>query len=107
MDLYHGEGAGTAAEARFDQVHRDHELPDDVPEHQIPQDVVRDGAVYLPKLMSALGLADSNSQARRLIEQGGVKLDGEAVTDAEKELPVAQLRGRVLQVGRRGFARLG
>ena len=107
VDLYHGDGAGEAAEERFDQVHRDRELPDDVPEHQIPQDVVRDGAVYLPKLMATLGLAVSNSQARRLIEQGGVKLDGEAVTDAEEELPVAQLRGRVLQVGRRGFARLG
>jgi hypothetical protein len=42
-----------------------------------------------------------------LIEQGGVKLDGETVTDVENELPLAQLRGRVLQVGRRGFARLG
>jgi tyrosyl-tRNA synthetase len=107
VDLYRGDGAGEVAEARFDQVHRDRELPDDVPEHPIPQDVVRDGAVYLPKLLSALGLADSNSQARRLIEQGGVKLDGETVTDVEEELPVARLRGRVLQVGRRGFARLG
>jgi len=106
VDLYHGDGAGEAAEARFDQVHRDHELPDDVPEHEIPEDIVRDGTVYLPKLLFALGLADSNSHARRLIEQGGVKLDGETVTDVEKELPVAQLRGRVLQVGRRGFARL-
>jgi len=107
VDLYHGDGAGEAAEARFDQVHRDHELPDDVPEHEIPEDIVRDGTVYLPKLLFALGLADSNSQARRLIEQGGVKLDGETVTDVENELPLAQLRGRVLQVGRRGFARLG
>ena len=106
VDLYHGDGAGEAAMVRFDRVHRDHEVPDDVPEREIPPDAVRDGAVYLPKLMVALGLADSNSRARKLIEQGGVKLDGRAITELELELPVAQLRGRVLQVGRRGFARL-
>ena len=106
VDLYHGDGAGEAAMVRFDRVHRDHEVPDDVPEREIPPDAVRDGAVYLPKLMVALGLADSNSRARKLIEQGGVKLDGRAITELELELPVAQLRARVLQVGRRGFARL-
>jgi tyrosyl-tRNA synthetase len=106
VDLYHGDGAGEAAMVRFDRVHRDHEVPDDVPERQIPPDVVRDGAVYVPKLLVALGLAASNSRARKLIEQGGVKLDGRAITELELELPVAQLRGRVLQVGRRGFARL-
>jgi tyrosyl-tRNA synthetase len=106
VDLYHGDGAGEAAMVRFDRVHRDHEVPDDVPEREIPPDVVRDGAVYVPKLLVALGLAASNSRARKLIEQGGVKLDGRAITELELELPVAQLRGRVLQVGRRGFARL-
>jgi tyrosyl-tRNA synthetase len=106
VDLYHGDGAGEAAMVRFDRVHRDHEVPDDVPEREIPPDVVRDGAVYVPKLLVALGLAASNSRARKLIEQGGVKLDGRAITELELELPVAQLRDRVLQVGRRGFARL-
>jgi tyrosyl-tRNA synthetase len=106
VDLYHGDGAGEVAMVRFDRVHRDHEVPDDVPEREVPPDAVRDGAVYLPKLMVALGLADSNSRARKLIEQGGVKLDGRAITELELELPVAQLRGRVLQVGRRGFVRL-
>jgi tyrosyl-tRNA synthetase len=106
VDLYHGDGAGEVAMVRFDRVHRDHEVPDDVPEREIPPYVVRDGAVYLPKLMVALGLADSNSRARKLIEQGGVKLDGRAITELELELPVARLRGRVLQVGRRGFVRL-
>jgi hypothetical protein len=69
VDLYHGDGAGEAAMVRFDRVHRDHEVPDDVPEREIPPEAVRDGAVYLPKLMVALGLADSNSRARKLIER--------------------------------------
>ena len=63
--------------------------------------------MYLPRLMNELGLADSNSQARSLIEQGGVRLDGKPVPGDALELSVAELRGHVLQVGRRQFARLG
>jgi tyrosyl-tRNA synthetase len=106
VDLYHGDGAGAAAEARFDRVHRERELPEEIPEVAIPPDVIVGGSVYLPALLALLGLADSNSHARRLIEQGGVRLGGEPVSGDALELPVAELRGRVLQVGRRGFARL-
>jgi tyrosyl-tRNA synthetase len=106
VDLYQGDGAGAAAEARFDRVHREHELPEEIPEVAIPPDVIVGGRVYLPALLALLGLADSNSHARRLIEQGGVRLAGEPVSSDALELPVAELRGRVLQVGRRGFVRL-
>jgi tyrosyl-tRNA synthetase len=106
VDLYQGDGAGAAAEARFDRVHREREFPEEIPEVAIPSDVIVRGSVYLPKLLAVLGLADSNSHARRLIEQGGVRLDGKPVPGDTLELPVAELRGRVLQVGRRGFARL-
>jgi tyrosyl-tRNA synthetase len=106
VDLYQGDGAGAAAEARFDRVHRERELPEEIPEVAIPPDVIVGGSVYLPALLALLGLADSNSHARRLIEQGGVRLEGEPVSGDALELPVAELRGRVLQVGRRGFARL-
>jgi tyrosyl-tRNA synthetase len=106
VDLYQGDGAGAAAEARFDRVHRERELPEEIPEVAIPPDVIVGGSVYLPALLALLGLADSNSHARRLIEQGGVRLGGEPVSGDALELPVAELRGRVLQVGRRGFVRL-
>ena len=106
VDLYQGGGAGAAAEARFDRVHRERELPEEIPEVAIPPDVIVGESVYLPALLALLGLADSNSHARRLIEQGGVRLGGEPVNGDALELPVAELRGRVLQVGRRGFARL-
>ena len=107
VDLYHGQGSGAAAEERFDRVHRERELPEEVPDVAIPPDLVIDGRVYLPKLLAVLGLADSNSHARRLIEQGGVRLDGQPVDGDALELPASELKGRVLQVGRRGFARLG
>jgi tyrosyl-tRNA synthetase len=106
VDLYHGPGSGAAAEERFDRVHRERELPEEIAAAPIPPGAVSGGAVWLPKLLVALGRAGSNGEARRLIEQGGVRLDGEVVTDPGAELPVDELRGRVLQVGRRWFGRL-
>jgi tyrosyl-tRNA synthetase len=103
---YHGAKAADAVQERFDRVFREHDLPEDVPEVDVPGDAVQDGNIYLPRLMVSVGLADSNSDARRLIEQGGVRLDGEPVTDPNVELSASALPGRVLQVGRRRFIRL-
>jgi tyrosyl-tRNA synthetase len=106
VDAYHRVGAGAEAEARFDRVHRRHEIPEDVEEATIPADAMRDGRVWLPRLMVEVGLASSNAEARRAVAQGGVRLDGEPVTDPEAELVPDALRGKVLQVGRRRFVRL-
>ena len=106
VDLYQGDGAGAAAEEGFDRVHRERELPDQIPDVAIPHGLIVEGSVYLPRLMKELGMADSNSQARSLIEQGGVRLDGKPAPGDALELPVAELRGRVLQVGRRQFVKL-
>jgi tyrosyl-tRNA synthetase len=106
VNLYHGPGAGEAAEERFDRVHRDHELPETIESVSIPEETVTDGVVWLPRLLAALGRASSNSEGRRLIEGDGVRLDGEVVSDPDTEFSTDDLRGRVLQVGRRWFARL-
>ncbi|HZB04405.1 MAG TPA: tyrosine--tRNA ligase [Actinomycetota bacterium] len=103
---YHGEGAARAAEDRFDRVFRSHEVPDDVSEVAFPEDAVRNGSVWIVRLLAGVGLAASNADARRLIEQGGVRIDGRPVTDPDVELPVSDVAGRVLQVGRRRFVRL-
>jgi tyrosyl-tRNA synthetase len=104
--LYHGEAEAGAAEERFDRQFVRHEVPDEVTEVRIPPDAERDGGVLVARLLVAAGLAASNSEARRLLAQGGVRLDGEPVTGPEATLPVGELRGRVLQVGRRRFARI-
>jgi tyrosyl-tRNA synthetase len=106
VQLYHGIRAGRSAEARFDLVHRAHEVPPDAPEVRLPPEVIREERVWLPKLLVLLGLATSNADGRRHIEQGGVRIDGERVLEPDLELPVAELAGRVLQVGRRKFARV-
>ena len=104
--LYHGKEAASEAEARFDAVHREHAIPDDVPEVAIPDGAVREGKVWLPRLLAETGLAASNADARRLIAGGGVRMDGETLGDPDTELSFDAIRGRVLQVGRRRFARL-
>jgi tyrosyl-tRNA synthetase len=73
----------------------------------IPDGAIEDGRIWLPRLLVALGRAASNGEARRLIEQGGVRLDGEVADDPASDLDPDDLRGRVLQVGRRWFGRLG
>lgn len=106
VELYHGREAGSRAEADFDLVHRDRSVPEDVAEALIPQAIVVDGRVWLPRLLVTLGRASSNSEARRLIDQGGVRLDSDVVSDPEAELRMEELTGKVLQVGRRWFGRL-
>jgi tyrosyl-tRNA synthetase len=108
VDLYHGEGAGEAAEARFDLVHKDHEIPDDVSEVVIDPAWAGEGggAVWLPRLLVATGLAGSNGEARRAVQGGGVRIDGAPIDDVDAELELDRLRGKVLSLGRKRFVRL-
>jgi tyrosyl-tRNA synthetase len=102
VDRFHGQGAGAAAEAAFDQVHVLGGLPEDVPEVAFP---AGDGVVHLPALLAqAFGV--STSEARRSLAQGGVKLDGEPVQPGSIDMPVEAVHGRVLQLGKRRFARI-
>jgi tyrosyl-tRNA synthetase len=94
-----GEEARRTAEEHFTRVVRQGEAPEDVPERALPTE----DPVHLPALLAAaFGL--STSEARRLIAQGGVKLDGDVVS--ELDLPRGRLVGAVLQAGKRRFVRL-
>jgi len=104
--LYHGEEAAKAAEERFDLVHRRHQVSNDVPVVALPAELAGSDRVWVPRLLVALGLASSNSEGRRLIEQGGVKIDGEAVSDPRAEIPADDLPGKVVQVGSHRFVRV-
>jgi tyrosyl-tRNA synthetase len=106
VERFHDAGAAEAAEARFDTVHVAREIPDDVPELSLSEaDGVNDGEVHLPALIAG-AFQMSTSEARRLLAQGGVKLDGETLEGDRLDVPLEQISGRVLQVGKRRFARL-
>ena len=104
---FHGADAGVAAEEHFNTVFRSKDVPDDIPEIEFDQvPVNEDGRVFLPgMLVEHMGVA-SGSEARRLILQGSVKIDGEALDTSTLELDPAQLSGVVLQVGKRRFLRI-
>jgi tyrosyl-tRNA synthetase len=100
---FHGDEAAKEAEGRFDQVHVRREVPEDIPE--VGVEAGEAGEVHLPALIAdAFGV--STSEARRLLGQGGVKVDGEAVDGGRLDMPIADLDGKVLQVGKRRFARV-
>ena len=95
----HGEEAAKRAEAHFTRVVREGEAPEEVTEVDLPEG----DPVHLPALLVELFRIASTSEARRLIAQGGVKLDGAVVADLD--VPRASLEGSLLQAGKRQFVR--
>ncbi len=100
VERYHGPEAAVRAEEHFTRVVRRGEAPDEVPDVRL----VDSELTHLPALLvKHLGLP-STSEARRLIAQGGLKLDGETVT--QMDVPTARLDGAVIQAGKRRFVRV-
>jgi tyrosyl-tRNA synthetase len=100
---FHDADAARAAQERFDQVHVRRERPDDIPEVGFPAG--EDGMVHLPALLAA-AFGISTSEARRSLGQGAVRIDGEVVDGAALDVEASAVDGRVLQLGRRRFARV-
>lgn len=104
VSQYHGSEGAFVAEEEFKRIFQRKDLPDEVPEYRLSKDILEDGAIWLPKLIVALGSASSTSEARRLIQQGGVKIDGEKITDPNFHVsPVSEM---IIQVGKRKFTRV-
>ncbi|MDQ4130568.1 MAG: tyrosine--tRNA ligase [Actinomycetota bacterium] len=98
----HGRDAARRAEEHFDRLHVRREAPEDIEAVKITSE---DGNVHLPAaLREAFGV--SASEARRLLSQGGVKLDGASLDRDELDLPADRLDGAVLQLGKRRFRRI-
>jgi tyrosyl-tRNA synthetase len=102
VDIFHGRAGAEAGQEHFRKVIQQHELPPDMPELELTE------PVNLIDLLAREGLASSKGEARRLVQQGGVYLDGERVDDMVLVLqPRGQAApGRVLQVGKRRFLKL-
>ncbi|WP_338823466.1 Tyrosine--tRNA ligase [Moorella humiferrea] len=99
VGLYHGEAAALEAEEEFRKVFQLGDLPQDIPEVE-----VKETQIWLPRLMVQAGLAPSTSEARRLVRQGAVRIDGQRLDDPDAELVVRD--GAVLKAGKRKFVRL-
>jgi len=96
-----GEAAAEAAHEHFQRVVRAREVPQDVPEHRL--DLEGEAALGLLAALDAVDLTASRGEARRLVQQGAVKIDGERISDATHQLAVGTY---LVQVGKRRYARL-
>jgi tyrosyl-tRNA synthetase len=96
-----GSEAADRAHEHFQQVVRSRKLPDDIPAHTVATD--DSGEAGLLAALEAVGLTSSRGEARRLVQQGAVQLDGERVEDAALRLPPGSY---LVKVGKRRFARL-
>jgi tyrosyl-tRNA synthetase len=98
---FHGEAAAAAAEAAFDRVFVQHAPPDDMPEFVAPS-----ASAGVVQIIVEAGLAASNGEARRLVRQGAVELEGRRIDDEHARLGAGGLGGGVLKVGKRRFVRV-
>ncbi|MBL9079877.1 MAG: tyrosine--tRNA ligase [Planctomycetes bacterium] len=100
---YHGAAGAEAARAEYDRVHRDGGLPSDLPTVAVDAGLMRDGTLWLPAALAVAGLCSSNSDGRRLVQGGGVRVDGTVVNDPKAQLGPGSY---VLQVGKAKAARV-
>ena len=106
VSAYYDEAAAQAAEADFDLKFKEHGFPEDAPTFAADLTPGEDGSVYFAKLLVEGGCARSVSDARRLIDGGGVKLNGEVVASKSYNLPAESLVAAEIQVGKKKFLRL-
>jgi tyrosyl-tRNA synthetase len=102
---FHGEEAADRGRAHFERVFEEKKLPEDMPEVRLPAGLLApDGRVGIVDLIWATGLVSSRSEARRLIQQGGVRLNDEAITDPKARVPFEP--PVVVRLGKKRFARI-
>lgn len=100
VDLYHGPLAGDAASAEWNKVHSERQVPAEMPLHTVAE------PTPLFRILVEAKLASGTGEAKRLIADAAVRLDGEQLKDANQVIAVDKGQSKVLQVGRRKFARL-
>ena len=98
---YHGDSQAKKAEEEFNRVFREKSLPSEMPEYKYD---ASSGKIWIVKLLSSQGLTSSNGEARRLIQQGAVSLNGERISDPDYEL--APTEETIVKVGKRRFLRI-
>jgi len=103
VEEFHSEEAAIGAQREFEKVFSRRQDPTEIPEVELPSP---GGSALLSRVLSEAGLAGSNSEARRLISQGGVRVDDERVTDPRAEIPAARGSEVLLRAGKRRFARV-
>ncbi|MFZ5898439.1 MAG: tyrosine--tRNA ligase [Bacillota bacterium] len=104
VHAFHGENAAANAEQEFKRIFQQHELPSDMPECKLPLEATVQQRIWAPKLLVLAGLTGSTSEAKRLIQQGAVRINEQRVDSPDLEVQIAD--GMVIRAGKRKFARI-
>ena len=102
--VYHGPEVALQAEEEFKRIFQQGDLPDDIPDFVITPNILENATIRMDKLLVQAGLTASASEAKRLISQGGVKIDGQKVEDSLYEY--APVTGNIIRVGKRKFVKV-
>ncbi len=106
ITIYHGADAAVQADNEWNRVHSAREIPTDMPEFSLTQAGLTEEKIWICRLLAEAKIAKGTGDARRLIEQGGVSLNGEKVTNVKADYSQEALIGVVLKVGAKRYLRL-
>ncbi len=101
---YHTDKDAEAASAEFDRIFKEHALPDNIPDVQISSGELTDGKIWITRLIVLCGFANTNSEARRLVQQGGVSINNDTLNNPSLNIEIKP--DTILKVGKRRFARI-
>jgi len=104
VTLYHGQSAAITAEEEFEKVFKDKLFPEEIKELILKKGDLKEGNIWLIKLIVLSGVVDSKNEARRLVEQGGVRINGEKISDPNFDFTVKE--GTILKIGKLNFVKL-
>ena len=105
VSMYHSPDAAGSAEHEFDRIHVHHDRPTDVPQVALNRELLKDGdRIWIVDLLQASGLVASRGEAKRLIQQGGIKVNDQRVDSVDFDLPFEA--PMLVQVGKRSFVEL-
>lgn len=101
---FHGEKKAKKAAQEFENIFSKGNLPEDIPEIEISADDLEDGKLWIVKLVAATGMVDSNSEARRMIKQGAVRIDDKKYKKINLDIEIKDKM--IIQIGKRRFAKI-
>ncbi len=104
VTMYHGEQEAVKAEEEFKNIFQKKELPDEIPEYRLDLSQLENGEIWLPKLMLLAGMVSSSSEGRRLVAQGGVKVDDQKFADPGAN--IKPVDGMIIKAGKRKFVKI-
>jgi len=103
---YHGEKEARAAASEFKRIFRERKIPSEVPVYYLDLGDRQGRRVWIVDLLVRVNFAATRSEARRLIAEGGISVDGELVEDVNMEIDPEELKGKIIQKGRRKFVKV-